>query len=543
VQRHDVTPIVDLLGQPGIGPARSRRPVYVDLLPPCNQACPAGENIAAWLGEAQAARYHEAWLKLVEENPLPAVCGRVCFHPCESSCNRRDLDTPVGIHAVERYLGDLAAREGWRFSADAPSGKKILIVGAGPCGLSAAYHLARAGHRVEIHDAGSLPGGMLHFGIPAYRLPREDLMHEIARIEALGVTIVPNHVVRDVLAEKDDGNFDAVLLAIGAQLDRHIDVPARDAGRVLSALRLLRAIEGGEPPELGRRVIVYGAGDTAMDVARSARRLGADEPLIVYHRDRRHMKAHDLEFSEALSEGVKVRWLSGLDSVGDGEVVIERMQLDENGVPHPTGETERLAADSVVLALGEQADTRFLRSAPEIGLGADGSITVDANLMTGHAGIFAGGDVTPGERSVTIAIGHGKKAARAIDRWLMGAVETRAPKHPVVTYEMLHLPMYSDVQPKAERERSPAERLGDFRETVFGLTEADARYEAQRCLSCGNCFECDQCYASCPEQAIIKLGRGRRYEYDYSRCTGCAICFDACPCHAIEMVAEPVGAP
>jgi formate dehydrogenase (NADP+) beta subunit len=539
VQQRDVTPVVDLLRQPGTGPVRARRPVYVDLLPPCNQACPAGENVAAWLSEAQAARYHEAWLKLIEDNPFPAVCGRVCFHPCESSCNRRTLDTPVGIHAVERYLGDLAAREGWHFPVEAASGKKVLIVGAGPCGLSAAYHLARAGHRVEIRDAGPLPGGMLHFGIPAYRLPREDLMHEIARIEGMGVTMVPNHLVRDVLAEKKEGAFDAVLLAIGAQLDRHVEIPARDAGRVLSALRVLRAIEEGEPPQLGRRVIVYGAGDTAMDVARSARRLGADEPLIVYHRDRRHMKAHDVEFTEALSEGVKIRWLSGLHSVGDGQVVIERMQLDESGVPHPTGETERLAADSVVLALGEQADTRFLRSVPDVELREDGSIVVDANLMTGQAGIFAGGDVTPGERSVTVAIGHGKKVARTIDRWLAGIDAARVPKHPTVTYEMLHLPMYSDVQPKTERQRPPAERVADFSETVFGLTEAEARYEAQRCLSCGTCFECDQCYASCPEQAIAKLGPGRRYEYDYARCTGCAICFDACPCHAIEMIAEP----
>lgn len=534
-----MTPIVDLLGEPGTGPFRSRRPVYVDFLPPCNQACPAGENIQAWLAYAQAGNYRDAWLELVKDNPLPATAGRVCFHPCESHCNRRELDTAITIHGVERYLGDLAAREGWRFPVGTPTGKRVLVIGAGPCGLSAAYHLARIGHSVEIHDAGSLPGGMLHFGIPAYRLPREDLMREIQRIEAMGVKIVQDHAVHDVLAEKAAGNFDAVLVAIGAQLDRRVEIPARDASRVLTALHVLRGIEARQPPQLGRRVIVYGAGDTAMDVARSARRLGADEPLIVYRRDRRHMKAHDFEYQEALTEGVKVKWLSSIVSVGEGEVVIEQMELDESGFPQPTGRMETLTADTVILALGEQADTSFLRSLPKIALRDDGSIAVDEHFMTGEPGIFAGGDATPGERSVTVAAGHGKAAARSIDRWLNDTTTAARAKHPVVTYDMLRLPMYSDVQQQNERATALDDRLSGFKETVIGFTENEARYEAQRCLSCGNCFECDQCVAACPEQAVVKLGPGLRFRYDYAACTGCAVCFEACPCSAIEMVAEP----
>ncbi len=535
----DITPVVDLLAERGTGPFRSRRPVYVDHLPPCNQACPAGENIQAWLACAQSGRYHDAWLQLVEDNPLPAVAGRVCFHPCESDCNRRELDDTIGIHAVERYLGDLATREGWRFPVAAPTGKRILVIGAGPCGLSAAYHLARMGHGVEIHDAGSLPGGMLHFGIPAYRLPREDLMREIARIEAMGVKIVPNHTVCDVLAEKKAGAFDAALIAVGAQLDHRVEIPARDASRVLTALTVLRGIATGEPPQLGRRVIVYGGGDTAMDVARSARRLGAEEPLIVYHRDRRHMKAHELEIREAQDEGVKIRWLSNIKSISNKEVLVEEVRLDEHGVPQPTGKVERLTADSVVLALGERADTSFLRSVPDIQLGDDGSIAVAENLMTGCAGIFAGGDATPGERSVTVAVGHGKRAARAIDRWFRDDGPPDVAKHPAVTYEMLHVPHYSDVRPKSERQAPLQERLSGFGETILSLSEAEARYEAQRCLSCGNCFECDQCYAACPEQTIFKIGPGERYRIEYEHCTGCAVCFEACPVHAIEMIAEP----
>ena len=537
---HDMTRVVDLVREKGTGPARSTRPIYRDYLPPCNNACPAGENVQGWLALAQAGRYHEAWLQLTADNPLPAVHGRVCYHPCESSCNRKELDTAVSIHAIERFLGDLAVREGWKFPVGLPTHKRMLVIGAGPCGVSAAYHLARLGHSVEIRDAGPVAGGMLHFGIPAYRLPREDLAGEIRRIEEMGVTFVPNHAVRDVLAEKDEGHFDAVLIAIGTQLDKRIDIPAQDASRVMTALRVLRGIGESASPQLGRRVVVYGGGNTAMDVARSARRLGADEPLIVYRRDREHMPAHEFELEEALAEGVKIKWLSTIRKIGVGEIVVEQMQLDENGVPHPTGVMERLEADAVVLALGQEADSDFLRNVPGIGLRDDGAIAVDGNLMTGYPGIFAGGDALPGERTVTTAVGHGKKAARRIDAWLRRQTYMTVERHSVVTFEMLNVPVYSDVQPKIERERAIDERLGGFGEVVSGLQESEARYEAQRCLSCGNCFECDQCYAACPEDAIIKLGPGLRYEFDYAKCTGCRVCFEQCPCHAIEMIQEPL---
>src|SRR5579872_7171470 len=245
----DMSPVVDLTREPGTGPVRARRPMYVSLLPPCNHACPAGEDIQAWLGLAQAGKFRAAWGALIRDNPLPAVHGRVCYHPCESSCNRKELDTAVSIHAIERFLGDLAVREGWKFPVGLPTHKRMLVIGAGPCGVSAAYHLARLGHSVEIRDAGPVAGGMLHFGIPAYRLPREDLAGEIRRIEEMGVTFVPNHAVRDVLAEKDEGHFDAVLIAIGTQLDKRIDIPAQDASRVMTALRVLRGIGESASPQ------------------------------------------------------------------------------------------------------------------------------------------------------------------------------------------------------------------------------------------------------------------------------------------------------
>lgn len=538
----DFTPVIDLVSQPGTGPVRACRPLYLDLLPPCNHACPAGEDIQAWLAHARAGCYREAWLTLVKDNPLPAVHGRVCYHPCEASCNRKDVDSAVSIHAVERFLGDQAAREGWRLPLEAaPSGKRVLIVGAGPSGLSAAYHLARLGHAVEIRDAGPLPGGMMHFGIPAYRLPREDLMREVRRIEEMGVRIVLDHKVEDLLAEKDAGGFDAAFVAIGAHASRHVDIPARDAAHVLDAVSLLRGVGAGERPQLGRRVAIYGGGNTAMDAARTARRLGADEAVIIYHRDRAHMAAHAFEAEEALEEGVKIRWLNSIRDIAGASLTVEVMELGADGTPRGTGEIETLTADTLVLALGQQAESGFLAKIPGIEVAADGTVVVAPNMMTGHPGIFAGGDMVPSERTVTAAVGHGKKAARAIDGFLRREDDQPSPPRAVVGFEMLHLPIYSDAEQRVQAALPAATRSAGFEEVLAGLGEAEARYEAQRCLSCGNCFECDQCYAACPEQAIEKLGPGLRYQFLYDRCTGCGVCYESCPCHAIEMIPEPAA--
>jgi NADPH-dependent glutamate synthase beta subunit-like oxidoreductase len=540
MKRSDMTPAIDLTHQIGVGPVRSRRPVYVDLLPPCNHACPAGENIQAWLALAQAGKYLQAWETLIQDNPLPAVHGRVCYHPCETSCNRTELDAAVSIHAVERFLGDMAAAENWKPPIDRPpSGKRVLVVGAGPSGLSAAYHLSRLGHVVEIHEAGPLPGGMMHFGIPAYRLPRGVLMKEIHRIEQLGVQIVLNHRVEDMLAEKAAGKFDAAFVAIGAHISRHVDIPARDAARVLDAVSLLRGVSAGEKPRLGRRVVIYGGGNTAMDAARTAKRLGAEEALIIYHRDRAHMPAHAFEADEAIEEGVKIKWLTSIKAISGSSLTVEVMELDTNGRPQPTGQIETLEADAVVLALGQQTDSGFLKRMPGIAFESDGAVIVGPDMMTGHPGIFAGGDMVPSERTVTVAVGHGKLAARHIDAWLRGTRYEKPSSPPVVTFPMLNLPVFSDADPSAQKMLAGAERSESFSEVLAGFTGLEARRESQRCLSCGNCFECDNCYAACPEDAIIKLGPGRRYRYDYAKCTGCADCFEQCPCHAIEMIPEP----
>jgi formate dehydrogenase (NADP+) beta subunit len=537
----DMTPVVDLTHAQGTGPVRGRRAVYADLLPPCNNSCPAGENVQAWMDLAQAGRFREAWETLVRDNPMPAVHGRVCYHPCEGACNRAQMDASVSIHAVERFLGDLAALEGWPLRIEAPpSGKRILVIGAGPSGLSAAYHLARLGHTVEIHEAGPAPGGMMHFGIPAYRLPRAELIGEIARIEAMGVRIVLNRKVEDLLAEKAVGNFDAVFIAIGAGAGKHVDIPARDAGRVLDAVSLLHDMESGEPPRLGRRVVIYGGGNTAMDAARTVRRLGADETLIVYRRDRAHMPAHGFEADEAMGEGVRIKWLTSIKEISGSDLTVEIMELDEQGRPRPTGQVETLHADAIVLALGQKTESGFLRDIPGIDVSEDGTVKIGGDMMTGHAGIFAGGDMVAGERTVTVSVGMGKRAARNIDAWVRGERLQKPEKHRIVNFQMLNLPVYSDAEPAEQRGLSLAERVSGFEEVVAGLSETEAVREAKRCLSCGNCFECDNCFAACPQGAIGKLGPGMGYRNDLSKCTGCGVCFEQCPSSAIEMIAEPV---
>ncbi len=536
------------------GSWRVERPVYLDYLPPCNDACPAGENTQRWLYLAESGSYEAAWRALVEDNPFPATMGRVCFHPCETACNRVKVDEAVGINAVERFLGDVALDKGWELprpgsAADGParpgtaSGRRVLVVGAGPGGLSAAYHLARRGHQVVVADANAEAGGMMRYGIPAYRLPREVLAAEIDRLRPLGVELQLGHVVRDLAAERRDGAYDAVYLGVGAQLARRTDIPAGDSGRVLDALSLLRAAGDGSI-ELGRRVAVYGGGDTAMDVARTARRLGATDPVIVYRRTRDVMPAHDEELDGAIAEGITVRWLSTIDRFEGGKLVLERMTLGPDNKPVPTGELEELEADTLVLALGESADLSLVEGLDGVQV-HDGSVLVDASMMTGAAGIFAGGDVIAGSRTVTDAIGHGKAAARGIDAVLGGEVRAPATRHELASFERLNTWYYDDAPRTIRPELDRIRRQSSFDEVFGSLDETNALFEARRCLSCGNCFECDNCYGVCPDNAVIKLDGAqldgppqRRYVVDYDFCKGCGICAAECPCGAIEMIPE-----
>ena len=525
----------------GTGSVRKSKPEYVHFFPPCNSACPAGENIQAWLSLAQEGRVEDAWRKLTEENPMPAIHGRVCYHPCENSCNRGELDSSVSIHAVERFLGDEALKNNWNFTpVSFSSGKKIMVVGAGPSGLSAAYHLRKAGHEVTVFEAGPVAGGMMNFGIPAYRMPRNILQAEIKRIENFGVKIKLNHKITDILKEKEEGGFDAVFVAIGAHLAKKVDIPAQEASKILDAVSFLKHAddEGSDKPLLGRRVAIYGGGNTAMDAARTAKRLGADEAMIIYRRDREHMPAHDFEADEALSEGVKIHWLTTIKNMDNSSITVEKMNVID-GKAIPTGEFETLEADSLILALGQDADTDFLKNIPEITFKEDGTtVDVNAAMMTGYPGIFAGGDMVPSERTVTIATGHGKKAARNINAWLNNTSYEKAVNNPLVKIDKLQIWFKTNAEAR-QQEHIPLDKaVESFDEIVGGYTTEEAVYEAQRCLSCGNCFECDSCFGACPEGAISKNGKGDGYTINYDKCTGCGVCAEQCPCHALDMVLD-----
>jgi 2-oxoacid:acceptor oxidoreductase delta subunit (pyruvate/2-ketoisovalerate family) len=340
-----------------------------------------------------------------------------------------------------------------------------------------------------------------------------------------------------VQSELAEHGFDAVFLAVCAQLSHRAYIPAGQSARVLEALALLAQVVEGDRPQLGRRVVVYGGGNTAMDAARTARRLGAEEALVVYRRTRERMPANDIEVSEALGEGVQFRWLSTIKQVDGGRLQLERMRLDDAGVPTPTGEYEQPAEDSLVLALGQDVDHALVDGVAEIVV-ADGVVDVDEPMMTGHAGIFAGGNMVRSARSVSVAVGHGARAARGMPDTCGVTAPTPRPVLPPAPFDVLNAWYYSDAPKSVRPELEAARRVSDFTEVVGGLSTDTALYEARRCLSCGNCFGCDNCYGVCPDNAVIKIDGAHGYAIDYDYCKGCGICVAECPCGAIAMEPE-----
>jgi len=370
------------------GAWRTQRPAYVDLVPPCSAACPAGEDVRGWLRHTEDRDDEAAWRLLTDTNPLPAVMGRICYRPCQTACNRAELDESVGINAVERYLGDAAIAAGWALAPPGPAtGRHVVVVGSGPAGLAAAHHLRRLGHDVTVRESQPLPGGMLRYGIPRYRLPREVLDAEIDRLVATGVRLECGHPVDDLGALRAEPGVDAVVLAVGEQLGRRTYLPAGDGSAVLDAVHVLHDMEDTGAPRLGRKVVVYGGGNTAVDAARTARRLGATETLILYRRTRDRMPAAESEVEEAEEEGIRLRWLSTISAVEPGTITVERMELDATGFPQPTGELEQLDADCVVLALGQESDLTLLESVPSVRV-THGLVEADPAGATGEPGVY-----------------------------------------------------------------------------------------------------------------------------------------------------------
>ncbi len=521
------------------GSWRTARPEYLDRLPPCNNQCPAGENIQGWLNLAEEHKYEAAWRKIMEENPFPAIMGRVCYHSCEGACNRGKVDLPVGINSVERFLGDEALKQGWKIAAGSPSGKKVMVLGAGPGGLSAAYHLARLGHAVTVFEASAKAGGMMRYGIPKYRMPREKLNAEITRIMDMGVELRVNTPVADVAATMKEGGFHACFLAAGLQAGRKVNIPQEGNLPVLDAVSVLRSVELEESVALTGRVVVYGGGNTAIDVARSAIRLGALSVTVVVLEGREQMPAHHEEIKEGIEEGLKLINLRQIVRIDGKLLTLETMVANDSREFLHTGQMETLEADVLVQALGQSGEFSALAKLPGIVI-QDGAVQVSAELVTGAAGVYAGGDMIPSQRNVTAAIGLGKRAARNIDAWLRGEVRAPKVKAEIAELDKMNTRYYSDAPRTVRPILDVVRRSSGFAEIVGNLDEDSAVFEARRCMSCGNCFECDNCYGVCPDNAVIKLGAGNRFKFNYEYCKGCGICAAECPCGAIKMVAEEI---
>ncbi|MEI8054524.1 MAG: NAD(P)-binding protein [bacterium] len=510
---------------------------YIDRLPPCNNACPAGENIQKWLNLAEQEKFREAWETIVQNNPFPAIHGRVCYHYCETKCNRIQYDESVGIHCVERFLGDMALAESWAVQAGAATGKKVLIVGAGPAGLSAAYHLRLSGHEITIYEALPQAGGTMLVGIPAYRLPREILAGEINRILNMGIKIEYNQRVEDVVLEKERGGFDVVFLAIGAHLGKNLVFPVENPCPMIDAVDYLRETTFGRPPHLGPHLAIYGGGNTAIDVARSAKRLGVSDISIIYHRTREKMSAFPQEVQEALEEGVKFIFLRTIVGLTKNTLSLSVNELDDRGRAQHSGKIENIEIDALIFALNQTPDSEFLRKVPGLEIQTNGVVTVDEDYMTGYSGIFAGGDMIPYDRSVTVAVGQGKHAAYHINAYLKGTNFNFPARHEAALFDQLHINANEAKSIKTKEQiREAGIRSKSFIEAIQSCNKREALYETKRCFSCGNCFECDACYNACPVKAITKLGPGKRYNIDIEKCIGCGKCFKACPCGAIIML-------
>lgn len=548
------------------GAWRYMRPVYRERTAPCNDACPAGEDIVAYLGMVADGHYREAWEWLRRENPFPGVCGRVCPHPCETQCNRDRLGGAIAIHHVERFLSDWAADQGIEPPAKKTTrSQRVAVIGSGPAGLSCAFHLARKGFPVTVFEALPEPGGMLRIGIPTYRLPRDVLDREIHAIGALGVRIETGRRLGENLSWDDLSGFEAVFVALGQQVSRELGVPGEDAAGVLHGIELLKRLNRGEAVQIGRRVAVIGGGNTAMDAARSARRLGSDV-TVVYRRTRAEMPAIAEEIDEAEQEEVQFHFLAAPVRVRteNGRVSglrCVRMRLgdpDESGRRRPEpipGSEFDLEAETVILALGQVTD---LAGLPEEIAREGQFIRIERSGMTSREGVFAGGDAATGYGTVAHAIGSGKRAALAIDRFLRGEPLAEFPPlhrnvhasprntlDDVVTFEELNTFYLTHEERPADRHLAAAERLRSFAESNLGLEAETVRGEGLRCFSCGTCNRCDNCFNFCPDLSVARTGDWFKplpeypfYEILYDYCKGCGICAAECPRHAITMEEE-----
>lgn len=555
------------------GSWRYIRPRYQDKTPPCNQGCPAGNDIEQFLSLVSEGKYQEAFHVLTEENPFPSVCGRVCYHPCETACNRSQFDRPVAINALERFSGDHAPENHHPKKLRLSTGKKISIIGSGPAGLTAAYHSARMGHTVTVFESMPKPGGLLRYGIPEYRLPKIILEREIKHIENLGVKIECNTKIGKDISWNEIKKQDAVFVATGVHENKKLGIEGEDVQGVMGALPFLKEIALGKSVDLGPETVVIGGGNSAVDAARTALRLGSNV-TIFYQRSRVEMPAFEEEILEAEKEGVKLFLLSQPVKimVHDGELTGIQLRKTRLGEPDESGRRRPEAipgsefivqATSILTAIGESANVSFLPKEVQLKWG---KILIDNFGLTNHPGVFAGGDVALGDQNVSRAIGSGKAAAIAMDSFLKGAkienfedriiigqsgatsiarymeqgqahVKNSGVKD-VVAFSEINLNYFE----KCERSKIPKIKIENrghtFQEVQHGLSEVAALSDAARCFHCGVCTMCDNCYGYCPDLAINRKQDAWGYEIDFDYCKGCGICINECPRSAMIMEDE-----
>ncbi len=554
------------------GSWRYLRPRFENKVPPCNEGCPAGQDIEGAMVLIGRGKYLEAWDLLKEENPLPGVCGRVCYHPCQSACNRKDFDEAVAIHVLERFVADCASKQGRGIVVNRERRKeKMAVIGSGPAGLSCAYHLARMGYGVTLFEALPVLGGMLRVGIPEYRLPKTVLEGELDQILELGVRAEMNTRLGRDFFLGDLKEYQAIFLATGNHKSKSLGIPGEETKGVISGLDFLREVSLGRKKTVSKRVAVIGGGNTAMDAARSALRLGA-RPVILYRRTREEMPAFPDEVGEAEEEGIEisfltspVRILSENGKVSALECVKNRLgPPDEDGRRRPVEMKDShfvLPMEEVILAIGEESD---LGNVPQQ-IGAQGkTIPIDERGATPQEGIFAGGDIVSQPHTVVHAIGSGKRAAIFMDGYARGKtweglleslrIGERgnlsmkrylqgAPKGPLsVPRTVLLKDLNVDYFEPRKRSKAPkssiSRRMNSFEEVNLGFSEEGALEEAGRCFNCGVCNLCDNCYIFCPDAAITRSEGDDSNTVNYDYCKGCGICMEECPRDAIVMEEE-----
>ena len=528
------------------------RPRYAEKTAPCMGTCPSGTDIRGLLttiaqaeayGRTNEQAFEIAWRLVTEKNPFPASCGRVCPHPCEGACNRSEKEGPVAINAIERFIGDFAIDRGLmpeKLTSESHP-EKVAVVGAGPAGLSCAYQLARRGYSVTVYEAFSQPGGMLRYGIPAYRLPRQVLDAEIQRILDLGVDLKCSFVVgKDRSVEDLRKEYQAIFVGIGAHKGIKLRVPGEDAPNVFSGTGFLNKVNSGENVQVGGKVIVIGGGDTAIDAARVSKRLGADVTLL-YRRTRAEMPAIAPEIEGALEEGVNIEFLAApveilvKDGVAVGMKCI-RMELGEpdasgrrRPVPQPGSEFD-VEATAIVAAISQEPAFDGFESLRE---GKDW-IAVDEWGATKENGVYSGGDdVELG--LATIAISQGRFAAEAIDARFRGKTLEKHEKPALIKTDRMKISWYKEAF-RNERGHLPVEQRAMETEIELGLGEQQALDEAKRCMSCGQCMDCETCWMYCTNSCFVKLPKGEHYKVKLEVCNGCKKCAEECPCGYIEMV-------